>query len=113
MKVNKTTGSSVPSPEPTFTYKLELYNVSPEGTVNGKLDTQKAPVTVKIGDGPETALNSDGTFQLQPGQTATVSGIPAGTAYQLTETAIAGYEDTYQNSYPGYETTPQGRVVYD
>ena len=113
VKVNKTTGSSVPSPEPTFTYKLELYNVSPEGTVNGKLDTQKAPVTVKIGDGPETALNSDGTFQLQPGQTATVSGIPAGTAYQLTETAIAGYEDTYQNSYPGYETTPQGRVVYD
>ena len=108
VKVNKTTGSSVPSPEPTFTYKLELYNVSPEGTVNGKLDTQKAPVTVKIGDGPETALNSDGTFQLQPGQTATVSGIPAGTAYQLTETAIAGYEDTYQNSYPGYETTPQG-----
>ena len=113
VKVNKTTGSSVPSPEPTFTYKLELYNVSPEGTVNGKLDTQKAPVTVKIGDGPETALNSDGTFQLQPGQTATVSGIPAGTAYQLTETAIAGYEDTYQNSYPGYETTPQGQVVYD
>lgn len=113
VKVNKTTGSSVPSPEPTFTYKLELYNVSPEGTVNGKLDTQKAPVTVKIGDGPETALNSDGTFQLQPVQTATVSGIPAGTAYQLTETAIAGYEDTYQNSYPGYETTPQGRVVYD
>ena len=113
VKVNKTTGSSVPSPEPTFTYKLELYNVSPEGTVNGKLDTQKAPVTVKIGDGSETPLNSDGTFQLQPGQTATVSGIPAGTAYQLTETAIAGYEDTYQNSYPGYETTPQGRVVYD
>ena len=113
VKVNTTTGSNVPSPEPEFTYKLELYNVSPEGTVNGKLDTQKAPVTVKIGDGPETALNSDGTFQLQPGQTATVSGIPAGTAYQLTETAIAGYEDTYQNSYPGYETTPQGRVVYD
>lgn len=113
VKVNETTGSSVPSPEPTFTYKLELYNVSPEGTVNGKLDTQKAPVTVKIGDGPETPLNSDGTFQLQPGQTATVSGIPAGTAYQLTETAIAGYKDTYQNSYPGYTTTPQGRVVYD
>lgn len=111
--VNTTTGSNVPSPEPEFTYTLELYNVSPEGTVNGKLDTQKAPVIVKIGDGPETPLNSDGTFQLQPGQTATVSGIPAGTAYQLTETAIAGYEDTYQNSYPGYETTPQGRVVYD
>lgn len=50
VKVNKTTGSSVPSPEPTFTYKLELYNVSPEGTVNGKLDTQKAPVTVKIAE---------------------------------------------------------------
>ena len=113
VKVNETTGSSVPSPEPTFTYKLELYNVSPEGTVNGKLDTQKAPVTVKIGDGPETPLNPDGTFQLQPGHTATVSGIPAGTAYQLTETAIAGYEDTYENSYPGYETTPQGQVVYD
>ena len=113
VKVNTTTGSNVPSPEPTFTYTLELYNVSPEGTVNGKLDTQKAPVTVKIGDGSETPLNSDGTFQLQPGQTATVSGIPAGTAYQLTETAIAGYEDTYENSYPGYETTPQGRVVYD
>lgn len=113
VKVNETTGSSVPSPEPTFTYKLELYNVSPEGTVNGKLDTQKAPVTVKIGDGPETPLNPDGTFQLQPGHTATVSGIPAGTAYQLTETAIAGYEDTYENSYPGYETPPQGRVVYD
>lgn len=113
VKVNTTTGSSAPSSEPTFTYTLELYNVSPEGTVNGKLDTQKAPVTVKIGDGSETPLNSDGTFQLQPGQTATVSGIPAGTAYQLTETAIAGYEDTYQNSYPGYETTPQGRVVYD
>ena len=113
VKVNTTTGSNVPSPEPEFTYKLELYNVSPEGTVNGKLDTQKAPVTVKIGDGSETPLNSDGTFQLQPGQTATVSGIPAGTAYQLTETAIAGYEDTYQNSYPGYTTTPQGRVVYD
>lgn len=113
VKVNTTTGSNVPSPEPEFTYKLKLYNVSPEGTVNGKLDTQKAPVTVKIGDGSETPLNSDGTFQLQPGQTATVSGIPAGTAYQLTETAIAGYEDTYQNSYPGYETTPQGRVVYD
>ena len=113
VKVNTTTGSNVPSPEPEFTYKLELYNVSPEGTVNGKLDTQKAPVTVKIGDGSETPLNSDGTFHLQPGQTATVSGIPAGTAYQLTETAIAGYEDTYQNSYPGYTTTPQGRVVYD
>ena len=113
VKVNTTTGSNVPSPEPEFTYKLELYNVSPEGTVNGKLDTQKAPVTVKIGDGSETPLNSDGTFQLQPGQTATVSGIPAGTAYQLTETAIAGYEDTYENSYPRYETTPQGRVVYD
>lgn len=113
VKVNTTTGSNVPSPEPEFTYKLELYNVSPEGTVNGKLDTQKAPVTVKIGDGSETPLNSDGTFQLQPGQTATVSGIPAGTAYQLTETAIAGYEDTYENSYPGYKTTPQGRVVYD
>lgn len=113
VKVNTTTGSSAPSSEPTFTYTLELYNVSPEGTVNGKLDTQKAPVTVKIGDGSETPLNSDGTFQLQPGQTATVSGIPAGTAYQLTETAIAGYEDTYENSYPGYETTPQGRVVYD
>lgn len=113
VKVNTTTGSNVPSPEPEFTYKLELYNVSPEGTVNGKLDTQKAPVTVKIGDGSETPLNSDGTFQLQPGQTATVSGIPAGTAYQLTETAIAGYEDTYENSYPGYTTTPQGRVVYD
>ena len=113
VKVNTTTGSNVPSPEPEFTYKLELYNVSPEGTVNGKLDTQKAPVTVKIGDGSETPLHSDGTFQLQPGQPATVSGIPAGTAYQLTETAIAGYEDTYQNSYPGYETTPQGRVVYD
>ncbi|MBS5505461.1 MAG: S-layer homology domain-containing protein [Oscillospiraceae bacterium] len=113
VKVNTTTGSSAPSSEPTFTYTLELYNVSPEGTVNGKLDTQKAPVTVKIGDGSETPLNSDGTFQLQPGQTATVSGIPAGTAYQLIETAIAGYEDTYQNSYPGYETTPQGRVVYD
>ena len=113
VKVNTTTGSNVPSPEPEFTYKLELYNVSPEGTVNGKLDTQKAPVTIKIGDGSETPLNSDGTFQLQPGQTATVSGIPAGTAYQLTETAIAGYEDTYQNSYPGYTTTPQGRVVYD
>lgn len=113
VKVNTTTGSSAPSSEPTFTYTLELYNVSPEGTVNGKLDTQKAPVTVKIGDGSETPLNSDGTFQLQPGQTATVSGIPAGTAYQLTETAIAGYEDTYQNSYPGYTTTPQGRVVYD
>lgn len=113
VKVNTTTGSNVPSPEPEFTYTLELYNVSPEGTVNGKLDTQKTPVTVKIGDGSETSLNSDGTFQLQPGQTATVSGIPAGTAYQLTETAIAGYEDTYENSYPGYETTPQGRVVYD
>ena len=113
VKVNTTTGSNVPSPEPEFTYKLELYNVSPEGTVNGKLDTQKAPVTVKIGDGSETPLNSDGTFQLQPGQTATVSGIPAGTAYQLTETAIAGYDDTYENSYPGYTTTPQGRVVYD
>lgn len=113
VKVNTTTGSSAPSSEPTFTYTLELYNVSPEGTVNGKLDTQKAPVTVKIGDGSETPLNSDGTFQLQPGQTATVSGIPAGTAYQLTETAIAGYENTYQNSYPGYTTTPQGRVVYD
>lgn len=113
VKVNTTTGSNVPSPEPEFTYTLELYNVSPEGTVNGKLDTQKSPVTVKIGDGSETPLNSDGTFQLQPGQTATVSGIPAGTAYQLTETAIAGYEDTYQNSYPGYTTTPQGRVVYD
>lgn len=113
VKVNETTGSNVPSPEPEFTYTLELYNVSPEGTVNGKLDTQKAPVTVKIGDGSETPLNSDGTFQLQPGQTATVSGIPAGTAYQLTETAIAGYEDTYENSYPEYETTPQGRVVYD
>lgn len=113
VKVNTTTGSNVPSPEPEFTYKLELYNVSPEGTVNGKLDTQKAPVTVKIGDGSKTPLNSDGTFQLQPGQTATVSGIPAGTAYQLTETAIAGYEDTYENSYPRYETTPQGRVVYD
>ena len=113
VKVNTTTGSNVPSPEPEFTYTLELYNVSPEGTVNGKLDTQKAPVTVKIGDGSETPLNSDGTFQLRPGQTATVSGIPAGTAYQLTETAIAGYEDTYENSYPGYETTPQGRVVYD
>ena len=113
VKVNTTTGSSAPSSEPTFTYTLELYNVSPEGTVNGKLDTQKAPVTVKIRDGSETPLNSDGTFQLQPGQTATVSGIPAGTAYQLTETAIAGYEDTYENSYPGYETTPQGRVVYD
>lgn len=111
--VNTTTGSSAPSSEPTFTYTLELYNVSPEGTVNGKLDTQKAPVTVKIGDGSAIPLNSDGTFQLQPGQTATVSGIPAGTAYQLTETAIAGYEDTYQNSYPGYTTTPQGRVVYD
>lgn len=113
VKVNTTTGSNVPSPEPEFTYTLELYNVSPEGTVKGKLDTQKAPVTVKIGDGSETPLNSDGTFQLRPGQTATVSGIPAGTAYQLTETAIAGYEDTYENSYPGYETTPQGRVVYD
>ena len=113
VKVNTTTGSNVPSPEPEFTYTLELYNVSPEGTVNGKLDTQKAPVTVKIGDGSETPLNSDGTFQLRPGQTATVSGIPAGTAYQLTETAIAGYEDTYENSYPGYETTPQERVVYD
>ena len=53
VKVNTTTGSNVPSPEPEFTYKLELYNVSPEGTVNGKLDTQKAPVTVKIGDGSE------------------------------------------------------------
>lgn len=113
VKVNTTTGSNVPSPEPEFTYKLELYNVSPEGTVNGKLDTQKAPVTVKIGDGSAIPLNSDGTFQLQPGQTATVSGIPAGTAYQLTETAIAGYDDTYENSYPGYTTTPQGRVVYD
>ena len=53
-------------------------NVSPEGTVNGKLDTQKAPVTVKIGDGSETPLNSDGTFQLQPGQTAAV---PAGATF--------------------------------
>lgn len=113
VKVNTTTGSNVPSPEPEFTYTLELYNVSPEGTVNGKLDTQKAPVTVKIGDDSEAPLNSDGTFQLQPSQIATVSGIPAGTAYQLTETAIAGYEDAYENSYPGYTTTPQGRVVYD
>lgn len=113
VKVNETTGSSLPSPEPTFTYTLELYNVSPEGTVNGTLDTRNAPVTVKIGDGSETPLNSDGTFQLQPGQTATVSGIPAGTAYQLTETAIAGYKGTYENSYPEYENTPQGRVVYD
>ena len=113
MKVNTTTGSNVPQSRAGIHLQTGALQRVAGGNCKREAGYQKAPVTVKIGDGSETPLNSDGTFQLQPGQTATVSGIPAGTAYQLTETAIAGYEDTYENSYPRYETTPQGRVVYD
>lgn len=72
-----------------FIYTLELFNSSDFSSLNGTY-----PITISSDDTSAT-IQTGGTFPLKAGQTATVSGLPAGTAYRLTETGLAGYTPSY------------------
>ena len=49
-------------------------------------------------------MKNGGTIKLKAGQTATISGIPAGTFYRVTELTTEGYQTTV-NGNAGYITS--------
>ena len=57
-----------------------------------------------IGDGGYGTIQSGGTIRLKQNQTATISGIPAGTFYRVTELTTKGYQTTV-NDENGYITS--------
>ncbi len=75
-----------------FEYKLELFNYSDSTNLTGTYT-----ITIKDGSGvlSTAQISTNGTFKLKKGQTAEIAGLPAASAYRLTETLTAGYEPTY------------------
>ena len=49
-------------------------------------------------DGTYGTIKSGGTIKLKQDETATISGIPAGTFYQVTELTTQGYHTTVNNN---------------
>ena len=95
-------------------------NLSITKTVTGEGDREKAwtfSVTLKDGTGADLSgsfaysgsktgtLTSGGTIQLKHGETVTISGIPAGTQYLVTEA------EANQNGYETTVTGAQGNII--
>ena len=89
-KVTADTGLTAPDKEFTFTV-----NFNGDATLNGEFDYTKntGGATGKISDGD--------TLTLKAGQTATITGIPVGTAYTVTETDIPDGFTVQTESYSG------------
>lgn len=93
----KEEGGSLPedAEQQTFTYTLKLYNVSDNTVLEGEylyeIVNGNASAT---GTGNQT-IESGGTFTLGKGQSIVIYGLPAGSAYILTETKVNGYIPEY------------------
>lgn len=75
-----------------FIYTLDLGNLSNNQRLQG-IYTVNLP-------GGKTAMVQNGTviFTLKQQETASISDLPVGTGYRLTETAVPGYQDSYINT---------------
>lgn len=75
-----------------FIYTLDLGNLSNNQRLQG-IYTVNLP-------GGKTTMVQNGTviFTLKQQETASISDLPVGTGYRLTETAVPGYQDSYINT---------------
>lgn len=85
-----------------FSYQFQVDLLTKEGGSAIK-QTCRYIVTDESGTVSYGIVRSGGTISLKAGQTATISGIPAGTYYQVTEA---------ETSRSGYQTTVNGNTGY-
>jgi len=77
---------------PAFTFKVTLTKLFGDTTADGSV-TDYSGVDILIA-GSRSKLKADGTFSLAAGQTASISGIPVGTAYHVAE--VLGNDSDYE-----------------
>lgn len=100
-----TTNGDGANPNQEFTYKLILANLNGYDALTGEY-------TIKIGnEGSGQKIGNNGTFKLKAGQSATIEGLPAGSAWQLQQENVPGYTpaftgDVYQ------EGAQSGTILY-
>ena len=107
VEVGQTTGQGA-DPNQEFTYKLELFNTSDYSS----LTLEEGALTIRIDSGEATTISNGDKFSLKQGQTATISGLPVGTAYRLTETTVAGYHPSYTGGSESPDNGSVGQVLY-
>ena len=80
-------GQSAPADSTEYTFKLQLKNVF--GVANNDVDNYSSIAVTKTAAGSSTSsvtLGADGTFKLKKGEQISISGVPVGTRYIVTET---------------------------
>lgn len=98
VQLNETTGADANADDvknKTFTYTLELYNSEKNSysSLSGSY-----PIQVTGSDGAVIStdtIQDKGTFMLQAGQKAVISGLPAGSVFRISQEAESGYTPTY------------------
>lgn len=107
VKVNENITNADPDQE--FTYTLGLYNAS--SMIEGLVDPLDGEYPITIGSSSVNIKNG-GNFKLKAGQTATISGLPVGTAYQITEESPVGYTPSYTNGDSDFTGQSHGLIRY-
>lgn len=97
-------------PDQEFTYTLGLYNASSSDV--GTVDPLEGDYSITIDSNSGNSIWNGGTFKLKAGQTATISGLPVGTAYQITEASPAGYTPSYTNGDSEFADQSHGLIRY-
>ena len=107
VKVNENITNADPDQE--FTYTLGLYNAS--SMIEDLVDPLDGEYPITIGSSSVNIKNG-GNFKLKAGQTATISGLPVGTAYQITEESPVGYTPSYTNGDSDFTGQSHGLIRY-
>lgn len=107
VKVNGDIADADPNQE--FTYTLGLYNASSNN--QGAVDPLDGKYSITI-DSSSVEIQNGGTFKLKAGQTATISGLPVGTAYQITEDSPPEYTPSYTNGDSEFTGQSYGVIRY-
>lgn len=96
-------------PDQEFTYTLGLYNASSNN--QGAVDPLDGKYSITI-DSSSVEIQNGGIFKLKAGQTATISGLPVGTAYQITEDSPPEYTPSYTNGDSEFTGQSYGVIRY-
>lgn len=76
------------------------------------MDPLEGDYSITIDSNSGNSIRNGGTFKLKAGQTATISGLPVGTAYQITEASPAGYTPSYTNGDSEFADQSHGLIRY-
>ena len=96
-------------PDQEFTYTLGLYNASSNN--QGAVDPLDGKYSITI-DSSSVEIQNGGIFKLKAGQTATISGLPVGTPYQITEDSPPEYTPSYTNGDSEFTGQSYGVIRY-